>query len=75
MRPLQRRAVASVFLNVNKLAGLLLLSVLAAGCFSGTSRTRVVEAPDPEIGDLRAAVPRLTLLEALHYNPDLRAQR
>jgi hypothetical protein len=49
---------------VKKLAVLLLL---CAGCLSGTTRTRVVEAPDPEIGDLRAAVPRLSLLEALHY--------
>jgi len=53
----------------------LVLSVVCAGCFSGAGRMRVVEAPDPEIGDLRAAVPRLTLLEALHYNPDLRTQR
>ena len=52
-----------------------MLLLLCAGCVSGMGRTRVVEAPDPEIGDLRAAVPRMTLLEALHYNADLRAQR
>ncbi len=59
---------------MKKVAALVLLSVMC-GCLTGASRPRIVEAPDPEIGDLRAAVPRLTLLEALHYRADMHSQR
>jgi len=55
-----------------KIVGLLVI-VASTGCFSH-ARPHYVEAPDQPVGDLHCAQPRLTLLEALHYDPATMAQ-
>lgn len=52
-----------------KLLGPLLVASLCTGCFSQARQAHVVDAPDPIVGDLRCAAPRISLLEALYYGP------
>jgi hypothetical protein len=52
---------------VNKLLGLV-IAVMCAGCFA-QRQVRVVEAPDPTVGDLRCQAPHLSVSEALYYVP------
>jgi hypothetical protein len=54
---------------MSKLVGSLLVAWLCMGCLSRAQHGRVVEAPDPVVGDLRCAAPRITLLEALYFGP------
>jgi hypothetical protein len=41
---------------------------MCAGCFA-QRQVRVVEAPDPTVGDLRCQAPHLSVSEALYYVP------
>jgi hypothetical protein len=48
---------------------LAVLVALVTGCLSHARPARVVEEPDPVIGDLRCATPRISILDALYHGP------
>jgi hypothetical protein len=50
---------------VKKLLGLL-ISTVCTGCLSQTRPMRLVEAPDPVVGDLHCATGRMSVVEALY---------